>query len=86
MSHPAQEFTQLIEDIEIFEYFEKNYVTNDQGLFLINYPPSFTIPLVSKSYEGLFDQVMTVADQMRQEIASNRLTEQLQKVVDELKE
>ena len=74
----------LIEDIELYEYFERNYMV-DRGIFYICYPPFYPLPLRALSKDELFEKMLDIAEDIRQEIMQEQLVEQLSEMLNEIK-
>jgi hypothetical protein len=70
----------LIEDIELYEYFEMNYMV-DKRIFYICYPPFYPFPIKAFSKDELFEKVLDVANDIRQDIIQNQLAEQLAEIL-----
>ena len=61
MPDNVKDYTQLMRDIELYQYFENNYCCNDKVYFIV-YPPGFCIPLKANTKEELLSDFFDIAN------------------------
>ena len=74
----------LLENLDLYQYFENNYICTGRQ-YMICYPPNFHIPLCAKNKDLLFEKVLDIANDMRENMRQEELDQQLQDTLEDSK-